>query len=255
MVGLERIDGVLRFAPSPLEQPDRDGSRVDVEEREAVLLADAGHVLHIEPGGDQRRCAAGAGGPTDPGAQGTRQDGVDRVRQREVLAAVDVDVASGMQVAGQDHAGTFGLPAEGREEPLVLQEPAALPEELGARGRESKGLLAARAHLRNGGIALAGIGDIGIPLAPFAGRPAERMGRHVKDVPDALVGGAGSQPRLCLRRHKASDIPLQAQEAGAVVDQRLGEVAVAERAESLGDSEATVACASAGHQQRPVRIR
>lgn len=86
MVGLERVDGVLRFAASPFEQADRDRSGIDVEQREAVLLANAGDVLHLEPGGDQRRRAAGAGGPADAGAQWTRQNGMDRVSQRDVCA-------------------------------------------------------------------------------------------------------------------------------------------------------------------------
>ena len=80
------------------------------------------------------------------------------------------------------------------------------------------------------------------------------MRGHVEKMPHALVGSACQEPGFGLRGHESADVALQRQEARAVVDQGLREIAVAERAEALGHAGLPVARSGTGHERGAGRI-
>ena len=81
----------------------------------------------------------------------------------------------------------------------MLPEPALLPHEFFAVGRESESLTGADLGSRDGWSVRAGVGDVGVPLAPLARRPSKGVRGDVQEIPDTLVFCAINEPLLRFR--------------------------------------------------------
>ena len=185
-----------------------------------MVLDGRRRLLHVEVLGRGRAHAAHHGREAPDGrADRAAEHGRDRPRgEVQAAGAVHPPHADGVQVAADDQRRALPLPGDRLHQPVVLPQPAFLPVALGDGRRQDARLP---------------VEHVGVPLAPLAGAPAEGVRRRVDEVPGIDGAGTVQQPVLDLPVDEDGVRSRQAHRPAHVVEQDLGQVAVAQRAEAL----------------------
>ncbi len=221
MEGLQRVEVRFRLAEFPFVEGAADVAGREIENRKSVLFERREACLQLQAHGRKRRRSAGRGRPSVArGADGAGEHADDGIPFQVVRAvAQDPGFGEGVEVAREEEGDTLHG-AGGGEQAVMLRAPTGLPKVFGFGGTE----FAIVAE------------DVGIPIAPFAGAPADGKGGQVHDVVRFLGLHAGQEPGLGFGRDEAREGPSQRQVAAAIVEYDFGEFAPAQSAVAFRDA-------------------